>query len=117
MSKIKCIISLLMLLVLVACSSTDENLRAMIPDDAVGIVAIDMHSVMTKAGMVDGENIVVPEELKKVIDDADPTVLGDLIYNLPNSGIDINNKCYIFFSPGIRSMKSSNRGLARAIST
>lgn len=101
MSKIKCIISLLMLLVLVACSSTDENLRAMIPDDAVGIVAIDMHSVMTKAGMVDGENIVVPEELKKVIDDADPTVLGDLIYNLPNSGIDINNKCYIFFSPGI----------------
>lgn len=101
MSKIKCVLSLLLLLLMVACSTTDEKLRAMIPDDAVGVVSIDVPSVLSKADMLSGENVVVPADLKKVIDEADPMVLGDILYYLPESGIDVNSKCYVFFSPGI----------------
>lgn len=101
MNKIKCIFAVWALLVMVACSSTDENLRAMIPDDAVGVISIDVPSVMAKAGIVNGDSVVVPAELKKLIDEADPTVQGDILYNLPHSGIDFASKCYIFFSPGI----------------
>lgn len=101
MNKIRCIISLCVLLVMVACNSTDDNLRAMIPSDAVGVISIDVPSVMAKAGIVNGDSIVVPAELKSIIDKSDPTVIGDILYNLPSAGIDMTNKCYVFFSPGI----------------
>lgn len=101
MKKIRLIITLMLLIVMAACSSTDDNLRAMIPEDAVGIVAIDVPNVLSKAGMLGGESVVVPDDLKKVIDDAAPSVFGDVIYNLPESGIDFTSKSYIFFSPGI----------------
>ena len=86
---------------MVSCNSTDENLRAMVPDDAVGVVSIDLPKILDKARMIDQGNVVVPQDLKKVIEESDPTLLGDLIDNLPASGIDINSKCYVFFSPGI----------------
>ena len=101
MNKIKYIFCLWLILLMVACSTGDEKLRAMIPDDAVGVVCIDVASVLSKAGMVSDNQINLPADLKKVIDDADPTVLGDVVYNLPQSGIDINSKCYVFYSPGI----------------
>ena len=78
---------------MVSCNSTDENLRAMVPDDAVGVVSIDLPKILDKARMIDQGNVVVPQDLKKVIEESDPTLLGDLIDNLPASGIDSNSKC------------------------
>ena len=101
MKKTSFILLIISILAMVSCSSTDDNLRAMIPDDAVGVMTIDLDQVISKAGMLKGDTVVVPEELKKVIDDADPTVLGDIVYNLSNSGIDVKSKSYIFFSPAI----------------
>ena len=103
MMKVRCLFSLLVLLIMVSCSTTDEKLQSMIPEDAVGVVRIDVNQVLSKAGMIkkDNEAIVVPERLKSLIDESDPTVLGDILYNLPQSGIDVNNDCYVFFSPGI----------------
>ena len=95
------VLLLTMTAVMVSCNSTDENLRAMVPDDAVGVVSINLPSMLDKAHMVDQEKVVVPGDLKKVIEESDPTLLGDIIDNLPTSGIDIKNKCYVFFSPGI----------------
>ena len=72
MNKIKYIFCLWLILLMVACSTGDEKLRAMIPDDAVGVVCIDVESVLSKAGMISENQITLPADLKKVIDDADP---------------------------------------------
>lgn len=102
MRKIKNILVIAVLAVLMsACNSADDNLRAMIPDDAVGVVSIDVNSVLTKAGILQSETITVPQELKSVIEESDVTMLGDLLAFLPTSGFDYSTKWYVFFSPGI----------------
>lgn len=101
MKKAGLIVLIALLALMSACSSTDENLRAMIPDDAVGMVAIDVPSVLSKAAMMKGDTITVPQDLAKVIEDADVTLLGDLIKFLPTSGFDLTTSCYVFFSPGV----------------
>lgn len=101
MNKIKLLLLCVTIALLNACSSTDDNLRAMIPDDAVGVIAIDVPTILSKAQMLHGDTVTIPNELKKLIDDAENTVLGDVLYNLPTSGIDVNSKSYLFFSPGI----------------
>lgn len=100
MKKIYFLITLLAIVVLSSCSSDDDKLRAMIPNDAVGVVKINIPSLMEKSGMKSGESISLPADLKKVIDEADANIVSDVVLNLPNSGIDMENSCYIFFSPG-----------------
>lgn len=97
-------------LLLSSCSSTDEKLRAMIPDDSVGVVKINLPCVLQKAGIMKGEgkdvSFSVPADLKTVIDQSnenivdDVNVFGDVISNLPESGIDMNSNCYIFLTKG-----------------
>ena len=103
MTKFKYFLLLLITVgLMVSCSSTDENLRAMIPDDAVGVVGIDVPAVLKKSGMsVNEGTVAIPDSLKKVIDDGDPNIFSDIIGNLPKSGFDFTNRCYIFLSPGI----------------
>lgn len=93
-----------------SCTSTDQKLRSMIPNDAVGVVKIDLPSVLEKAGIKNGEDkeasLAVPSSLKAVIDEAnaniedDLNIIGDVINYLPESGIDISGNCYIFLSRG-----------------
>lgn len=105
MKKYYCILMIGVLLAMVygniSCTSGNDKLQAMIPDDAVGVMEINVHSVLSKAGMLNDNAVAVPSDLKKVIDDSAPSVLGDIIYNLPQSGIDTTCNSYIFFSPGI----------------
>ncbi|MBR6490452.1 MAG: DUF4836 family protein [Muribaculaceae bacterium] len=103
MNKSNLLVILLTIVLLASCSSVDDNLRAMIPDDAVGVVKIDMPALLSKSEMMKGEaeTVVVPDDLKKLIDEADPNIISDVVLNLPNSGIDFKNNCYVFFSPGI----------------
>ncbi|MBR5638898.1 MAG: DUF4836 family protein [Muribaculaceae bacterium] len=93
-----------------SCSSTDEKLRAMIPNDALGVIKINLPSVLKKAGIMEGEGknatFSIPSDLKSVIDQSNENivdnlnVVGDMINNLPESGIDAENNCYIFLSNG-----------------
>ena len=101
MKKFSTIISLALLVMLAACNSTDDNLRAMIPDDALGVIEINVPSLGEKSGIIKDGNITVPADLKKVIDDSDPTIQGDIIDNIKAMGIDVTTPSYIFFSPGI----------------
>ena len=101
---------MLAVLLMASCSSADEKLRALIPDDAVGVVRINLPSVLNKAGIKKGEDneveLSIPADLKKTIDQAnenlvdDVNIFGDVISNLPESGIDVKNNCYVFLSPG-----------------
>ena len=104
MNKVKYFLLLLLAAtMMVSCSSTDENLRAMVPDDAVGIVAIDVPSILKKGGMKSAQEgtVKIPDELKKIIDDGDPNIIADVVGNLPTSGFDFTSRYYIFLSPGI----------------
>ena len=110
MTKINFLLTLLAVLLLASCSSADEKLRALIPDDAVGVVRINLPSVLNKAGIKKGEDkeivLDIPTDLNKTIDAAnenlvdDVNIFGDVISNLPESGIDVKNNCYLFLSPG-----------------
>ena len=111
MTKIISLLALVAVLLLSSCSSTDDKLRSMIPDDAVGVVRVNLPSVLRKAGIMTGEGkeatLSVPAELKAVIDQSnenivdDVNVFGDVINNMPESGIDMNSNCYFFLSKGI----------------
>lgn len=103
MSRVKIFaLVLLTIAMLASCSTTDEKLRAMIPDDAVGVIAVDVPSLIKKGRMAAGEDAVkLPDGLKKLIDEADPTIFGDVIGSLETSGIDFKSRSYLFFSPGI----------------
>jgi hypothetical protein len=109
MKGINFIFTLAVFLLLASCSSTDEKLRAMIPNDALGVVKINMPSVLEKAGIKNGDGadaLSIPSELKQVIDQSnenivdDVNILGDVIACLPSSGIDVNSNCYMFLSQG-----------------
>ena len=57
MKKTSFILLIISILAMVSCSSTDDNLRAMIPDDAVGVMTIDLDQVISKAGMLKGDTV------------------------------------------------------------
>ena len=65
MKKIFFLFIVACLALMTSCSSTDENLRAMIPDDAAGVVVIDVPSVLSKAQMSLGScrvrDLIVPQ--------------------------------------------------------
>ncbi len=110
MNKLNILLALVAALLLASCSSADEKLRSMIPDDAVGVVKINLPSVLNKAGIKTGEDnevvLTIPADLQKTIDAAnenlvdDVNIIGDVIGNLPESGIDVKNNCYVFLSAG-----------------
>lgn len=110
MKGISFIFTLAIFLLLASCSSADENLRAMVPDDALGVVKINLPNVLVKAGIKNGDgedaSLSIPSDLKQVIDESNENIvdevniLGDVIGSLPSSGIDVNSNCYLFLSQG-----------------
>ena len=91
------IYSLALLLVLMA-GCAGDNLEKMIPADATGVVSIDVHDILKKAGMLDDEGIVLPQSLKQVLDENDTSPLCILFNDLPQLGIDTDSKAYVFFT-------------------
>lgn len=110
MKRLVFLLALLAVLMMASCTSTDQKLRSMIPSDAVGVVKIDLPSILDKAGIKNGEDkdasLAIPSALKAVIDQAnaniddDLNIIGDVVNYLPESGIDVNSNCYIFLSRG-----------------
>ncbi len=110
MKGISFILTVAVVLLLASCTSTDEKLRAMIPGDALGVVKINLPSVLIKAGIMKSDDkdasLSIPAELKQVIDQAnenlvdDVNIFGDVVANLPTSGIDVNSNCYFFITQG-----------------
>ena len=110
MKRLIFLLALVAVLMMASCTSTDQKLRSMIPSDAVGVVKIDLPSILDKAGIKNGEDkdasLAIPSALKAVIDQAnaniddDLNIIGDVVNYLPESGIDVNSNCYIFLSRG-----------------
>jgi hypothetical protein len=93
---LKCVSMALLLLVMTGCAS--DNLEKMIPADATGVVSIDVPDILKKAGMIDDGKIVLPQSLKQVIDANDTSPLCVLLNDLPQMGINTDDKAYAFFT-------------------
>ncbi len=86
----------LLLSLLTGCAG--DNLEKMIPADATGVVSIDVPRILKNAGMLDDDRIVMPASLREVVDDNDTSPLCIMLSDLPQMGLDLDNKAYAFFS-------------------
>ena len=86
------------LLVLMMAGCAGDNLEKMIPADATGVVSLDVPHILKRAGMLDGDDVVLPQSLRQVIDDNDTSPLCILLNDLPQMGIDTDSKAYAFFT-------------------
>ena len=85
-----------MVLMLAGCAG--DSLEKMIPADATGVVSLDVPQILKKAGMIDGDNIVLPKSLRQVIDGNDTSPLCVLLSDLPQMGLNTDSKAYAYFS-------------------
>ncbi len=86
----------MLILLLTGCAG--NNLEEMIPSDATGVVSFDVPEILKQAGLLDDDRIVLPQSLQQVIDDNDTSPLCILLNELPQMGIDTDNKAYVFFT-------------------
>ena len=86
----------LLLFLLTGCAG--DNLEKMIPADATGVVSIDVPRILKNAGMIDDDKIVIPSSLREVVDNNDTSPLCVLMSDLPQLGLDVDNKAYAFFT-------------------
>ena len=96
MRWLKCITALLLVILMTGCAS--DSLEKMIPADATGVVGIDVPEILKQAGMLDDGKIVLPKSLRQAVDDNDTSPLSILLSDLPQMGIDSDNKAYAFFT-------------------
>ena len=85
-----------LLFLLTGCAG--DNLEKMIPADATGVVSIDVPRILKNAGMIDDDKIVIPSSLREVVDNNDTSPLCVLMSDLPQLGLDVDNKAYAFFT-------------------
>ena len=77
---------------------TSDNLEKMVPADATGVVCIDVPEILENAGMLDGDKVVLPQQLKQAIDENDTSPLCVLMADLPQLGLDTDSKAYAYFT-------------------
>ena len=83
--------------IMASCSSRGEHLDKLISDDVAGVIGINMANVIEKSTIKQGDNLALPEQLAKVIRANDDQLIGQMVKSIPNLGIEIKDKAYIFF--------------------
>ncbi len=86
----------LLLLLMTACAG--DNLEKMIPADVTGVVSIDVHDIVKKAGMLDDGKIILPQALRQAVDENDTSPFCIILNDLPQMGINTDSRAYVFFS-------------------
>ena len=86
------------LLVLLMTGCVSDNLEKMIPADATGVVSIDVPVILKEAGLIQDDKIVLPQTLQQAIDDNDTSPLCIIFSDLPQMGLNADDKAYVFFT-------------------
>lgn len=84
--------------ILTACSNDNDNLEKMIPSDATGVVSFDVPEILKKSGINNDGKLVVPAQLKSIVESNDGSILCEIISDLPESGINVDDKVYAYFA-------------------
>lgn len=88
--------AIVLVLMMAGCST--DNLEKMIPADATGVVSLDVPHILKEAGLLDEGKIVLPKSLQQVVDDNDTSPLCILLSDLPQMGVNTDEKAYMFFT-------------------
>lgn len=97
--KIRCCVAFALLLALMcSCSKGNKHLQGMIPEDAGAVFSVDVESILSQGGMLNGDNIVIPDRLKAALDENEDSGLGNLLRLLPRFGLDTESNLYVFFT-------------------
>ena len=98
MKKFAYVASVVLLALMSACSSVNENLEKMIPAEATGVVSIDVPAIIKKALLAGDDGIALPDDLTAVMDDNDASPLCQALTDLPVMGINAEAKAFAFFT-------------------
>lgn len=82
---------------LASCSDKSDNLQRLIPSDVPGVICINVPNVLEKSKIKKGDKLVLPDGLKAIISHNDESAIGQVIRNIPNIGLDIKDKAFVFF--------------------
>lgn len=82
---------------LMSCSDRKGQLEKLIPSDVAGVVCINVPNILEKSEIKQGDDLAIPEQLKSVIDANDEQAFGQMLKNVPNLGIEIKDRAYLFF--------------------
>lgn len=87
-----------LLLFAVSCGNVNQELEQMVPDDATGVVCVDVPQIFEKSGMIKEGKLTFPDMLKRAMAETDESVLSQALADVAKSGINIENKIYLFFA-------------------
>ncbi|MGN0214861.1 MAG: DUF4836 family protein [Muribaculaceae bacterium] len=83
--------------IMASCNSRGEHLDKLISDDVAGVICINMANVIEKSEIKQGDNLALPEQLASVIRENDEQLIGQMVKSIPNLGIEMKDKSYVFF--------------------
>ncbi len=86
------------MLMLASCGSVNDNLEKMIPDDALGVVCVNLPDILNKTGVKDDGQLVIPEAVKDIVDQNDTSPICTMLTDLPYLGLDTDSKAFAFFT-------------------
>lgn len=82
---------------LASCESKNEHMEKLIPSDVAGVICLNMPNIVEKSGIKQGDDLKVPETLKTILKNNEDSWICKLVKNVPNVGIEIKEKAYIYF--------------------
>lgn len=98
MKSLKFLFGLILLVITASCSNVNKNLEKMIPSDASAVYCIKLPDVLEKANIKKDGEIIIPQQLKDVIEKNEGSVFGEFFRNLGQSGLDVDHNMYFFFT-------------------
>ncbi len=79
----------------VSCSDTDTDLKKLIPADAVGVMSLDVRSVLAMAD-ISPEAPKLPATLKSIVRENDQSPLCQVLSRLPNMGLNCRARLFAY---------------------
>ena len=78
-----------------ACSNQD--LSATIPDNATGVVAINLPNIIETNAWLDNDTVALPSELTIAIENSGESITKDFLRALTSAGCDLQETAFIYF--------------------
>lgn len=86
------------MMLLASCSNVSDNLEQMIPEDALGVVCVNVPEILKKTGISNDGNLVIPEAVKPIVDQNDASTVCTLLTDIPYLGLDTSGKAFAYFT-------------------
>ncbi|MBR5101984.1 MAG: DUF4836 family protein [Muribaculaceae bacterium] len=92
--------NVLLVMCAVSCINKSEPLSHYIPADAGGVVCVNVPAILADCGILSDEKVVIPESLQSIIASNDNQILCKVLNDLPQLGIDVTERAYLYVPTG-----------------